>query len=59
MCPHPAEYPELEINPAIKGFFKEFYDLSDDPQAHDAYTDSFTDDATLIMGSKSTKNKGS
>jgi hypothetical protein len=57
MGAHVATYPDLEIDPATKDFFERFYALSDDPNAHEAYTDSFTDNATLIMGSKSAKGR--
>jgi hypothetical protein len=59
MDPHLAEYPDLEIDPAIKDFFEKFYALSDNEDAHEAYADSFADEATLIMGSKSAKSKSS
>jgi hypothetical protein len=59
MDPLLGEYPDLEIDPAIKDFFEKFYALSDDEDAHGAYADSFADEATLIMGSKSAKNKSS
>ncbi|PLB46760.1 hypothetical protein P170DRAFT_477630 [Aspergillus steynii IBT 23096] len=38
--------------PAMISFMQSFYATSDTESRHDAYVDSFTDDATLIMGSK-------
>ncbi|KAL4965890.1 uncharacterized protein BDV14DRAFT_199661 [Aspergillus stella-maris] len=38
-------------------FMEKFYSISDDETQHDAYVDSFTDDATLIMGPKTAKGK--
>lgn len=42
------------VDPRIISFFEAFYATSDDPSeaAHDAYADSLTPDATLIMGTK-------
>ncbi len=34
---------------------QKFYGISDDESQHDAYVDSFTKDATLIMGPKTAK----
>lgn len=36
-------------------FMQSFYATSDTESSHDAYVDSFTDDATLIMGPKTAK----
>lgn len=36
----------------ILSFLSTFYQTSDTEAAHDKYVSSFTDDATLIMGSK-------
>ncbi|KAL4793600.1 hypothetical protein BDV19DRAFT_214509 [Aspergillus venezuelensis] len=38
-------------------FMEKFYSISDDETQHEAYVDSFTDDATLIMGPKTAKGK--
>ncbi|KAL4941461.1 hypothetical protein BDV06DRAFT_179840 [Aspergillus oleicola] len=38
-------------------FMENFYSISDDESQHSAYVDSFTDDATLIMGPKTAKGK--
>ena len=49
---HVAELPSTTIDPHIPEFFTKFYELSDDPETHDEYTRSFTDNATVIMGRK-------
>ncbi|KAL4871577.1 hypothetical protein BDV12DRAFT_164000 [Aspergillus spectabilis] len=38
-------------------FLESFYSISDTESRHDAYVDSFTENATLIMGPKSAKGK--
>ena len=40
---------------AMIAFMQSFYATSDTESSHDAYVDSFTDDATLIMGPKTAK----
>ncbi|KAL4922707.1 hypothetical protein BDW62DRAFT_1701 [Aspergillus aurantiobrunneus] len=40
---------------AMISFMKTFYSISDTESQHDAYVDSFTKDATLIMGPKTAK----
>jgi len=48
-----SEYPAgVEIDVDIKTFFEEFYKLSDTPEAHEQYANSFTSDATVVMGIK-------
>jgi len=48
-----SEYPAgVEIDAGIKTFFEEFYKLSDTPEAHEQYANSFTKDATVVMGIK-------
>ena len=42
----------IPIDPSIPQFFEKFYRISDTPDAHSEYVDSFTDDATMIMASK-------
>ncbi|PYH43266.1 uncharacterized protein BP01DRAFT_358793 [Aspergillus saccharolyticus JOP 1030-1] len=42
---------------AMISFLESFYRLSDTESAHEQYVQSFTDDATLIMGSKVAKGK--
>lgn len=36
----------------LVSFLEEFYATSDNPTAHEKYAESFTSDATLIMGPK-------
>jgi len=54
--PNPAyisEYPSsTPLDPAYKTFFQDFYAASDDPSAHKAYAQFFTQDAVLIMASR-------
>lgn len=50
-----SEYPSTPFDPAFARFFEDFYAISDSPEAHDEYLDSFTKDATLIMASKKAK----
>lgn len=49
--------PALSPNASNKmtSFLESFYRISDDESQHDAYVDSFTKDATLIMGPKTAK----
>lgn len=47
-----SEYPALDLDPAYKAFFEEFYKVSDTPDLHEHYTTFYTPDATLIMASK-------
>jgi hypothetical protein len=45
-----SEYPAgTEIDNGIKQYFEEFYRISDTPDAHDKYADSFTRNAKLVM----------
>ena len=52
-----ASSPALSPNTSntLISFLESFYRISDDESQHDAYVDSFTKDATLIMGPKSAK----
>lgn len=48
-----SEYPAgVQIDDGIKHYFEEFYRTSDTPDVHEKYVDLFTNDATLIVGSK-------
>jgi hypothetical protein len=47
-----AELPSTTIDPHIAPFFSKFYEISDNPDAHEEYARSFTDSATVIMGTK-------
>jgi hypothetical protein len=58
MTSYISEYPSsIPFDAAYKKFFEDFYAISDTPDAHERYVDSFTKDATLIMASK--QGKGS
>lgn len=52
MSSYTSEYPSIPFDPAFKQFFEDFYAASDNPNAHDAYVQFYTKDATLIMASK-------
>lgn len=39
-----------QVKPEIRDFFERFYQISDDPDAHEKYSEQFTKDAKLIMG---------
>ncbi len=48
-----SEYPSnTAIDEGIKSFFENFYSTSDKPDALDEYVDSFTEDATIVLASK-------
>jgi hypothetical protein len=48
-----SEYPPgVQVDDGIKEYFEEFYQTSDTPDAHEKYADSFTKDATVVIGSK-------
>lgn len=57
MASYTPEYPMIEVNPAIKNFFAYFYKISDTPDAHQEYAECFTEDATLVMASKTAKGR--
>lgn len=57
MSSYASEYPDMTVNPAIKQFFEQFYKTSDTPDAHQQYADSFTENATLVMASKTVKGR--
>jgi len=44
--------PDAVVDEGIKSFFEDFYKTSDTPDAHERYADSFTREATFILGSK-------
>ncbi|CZT50489.1 uncharacterized protein RSE6_11486 [Rhynchosporium secalis] len=44
--------PGTNLDEGIRAFFETFYKTSDTPDAHDAYADSFTEDADFVMASK-------
>lgn len=47
-----GELPSLTIDPRIPQFFERFYAISDNPDTHEEYAHSLTDDATMIMGTR-------
>jgi hypothetical protein len=55
MASYASNYPAVEFDPVYKKFFEDFYRISDTPDVHDKYAASFTDDATLIMASRTAK----
>lgn len=57
MSQYTSQYPDVPVDPAIKKYFEEFYKTSDTPGADEKYTNSFTEDATLIMASKTVKGR--
>jgi len=57
MSSYASEYPDVSVNPAVKHFFEQFYKISDTPDAHQQYADSFTENATLVMASKTVKGR--
>lgn len=53
-----SAYPEaVPFAPQYKDFFENFYKISDTPEAHELYSQQFTEDATLIMASKTAKGR--
>lgn len=57
MSQYTSQYPDVPVDPAIKKYFEEFYNTSDTPGADEKYANSFTEDATLIMASKTVKGR--
>lgn len=52
MSSYASKWPAVEVDPAFKKYFEEFYRTSDTPDAHDKYVEQFTNNATLTMASK-------
>lgn len=53
MISYAANWPkDAEQDPAVVKFFEEFYRISDTPDAHEKYSEQFTEDAKLVMVSK-------
>lgn len=52
MGSYTSDYPDLAFSAEYMRFFQDFYRISDTPDAHDQYAQSFTKDATLVMASK-------
>ena len=57
MSQYTSQYPKIRVDGAFKAYFEAFYRLSDTPDAHEAYTNAFTEDATLIMASKKAQGR--
>ncbi|KAL2074786.1 hypothetical protein VTL71DRAFT_8565 [Oculimacula yallundae] len=49
--------PGINLDDGIRAFFETFYKTSDTPDAHDAYADSFTEDADFVMASKRARGR--
>lgn len=46
-----------QVKPEIRDFFEKFYQISDDPEAHEKYSEQYTKDAKLIMGPAETNGR--
>ena len=57
MSSYASGYPDVTVNPAVKQFFEEFYRTSDTPDAHEKYAESFTENAKLVMASKTVNGR--
>ncbi|PSK38137.1 L-2-aminoadipate reductase [Elsinoe australis] len=58
MSQYKSSWPaDQQHDPAYVSFFEKFYKVSDTPDAHDDYADSFTSDATVIMASKKVEGR--
>ena len=57
MSQYTSQFPDIPVDPALKAYFEEFYKTSDTPEAHEKYAESFTEDATLVMASKTVKGR--
>ena len=58
MAAYTSNWPKnLDQSPDLVKFFEEFYKISDTPDAHEQYTQQFTEDATLVMISKEAKGR--
>jgi len=44
--------PDTPIDGGVAKYFEKFYKISDTPNAHQTYAESFTKSATMIMASK-------
>ena len=47
-----SEYPDSFDNQEVKDFLAKYYDISNNPAAHDEYVEFFTKDATFVIGSQ-------
>lgn len=58
MSQYTSSYPpSVPFDAAYKSFFESFYQISDTPPANEQYADQFTEDATLVMASKTVKGR--
>lgn len=57
MTSYASEYPDLSVDPGIREYYETFYKTSDTPEAHEKYAESFTEDATLTIASKTAKGR--
>jgi hypothetical protein len=56
--PYIAQYPNDLSDPiGARGFFEKFYRLSDTPDAHEEYTQTFSPEATFILASKECRGR--
>ena len=55
MSTYTSSYPSIDFDPEYKKFFEDFYATSDTPDAHEKYITYFTQNATLVMASKTAK----
>ena len=49
--PIPAATPS-SLHPSVQLFLSKYYEDSDNPTAHEAWTDAFAPDAVFVLGSK-------
>ena len=47
-----SEYPDNYANQAVKDFLAKYYEVSNNPEAHDDYVKLFTKDATFVVASE-------
>jgi hypothetical protein len=57
MSEYSSSYPDISFAAPFREFFENFYKTSDTPDAHDQYTEFFTQDATLIMASRKAQGR--
>lgn len=55
MSEYSSSYPDVSFPASYRKFFEEFYKTSDTPDAHERYAEFFTEDATLVMASKTAR----
>lgn len=53
-----STYPsDIQVNPAVKKFFEDFYAISDTPGEHEVYVDQFVGDAVFVLGNKKVRGR--